>query len=284
MNLIYRQFLHTILSDEEGLKRKEGGCNQVVFYFTATGNSLYVAKQLDGECYSIPQELKKKDRYYKAEKIGIVCPLFEFEMPDYVKNFVETSEFETDYFYIVITYGMHDGGVAERSKSFMDSVGKRADYINTIKMHDNAIIVFDMNEQRTVEESKKVDEHIAIIKKEIDECKNMIQFAEPGEIEFQAGYKKMIEEKGPSYTFPLYRVSDKCAACGTCTKVCPCGCITLVDNKPNYDYTNCINCMACAQACPTMAIKLVVNEPNPEARYRNVHITLNELIKANSQI
>lgn len=255
----------------------------MIFYFTATGNSLYVAKQLEGECYSIPQELKKENRCYKAEKIGIVCPLFEFEMPNYVKNFIEESVFETDYFYIIITYGMHDGGVAERTKAFMDSIGKRADYINTIKMHDNAIIVFDMDEQRTVEESKKVDEHIAALKKDICECKNSIQYAEFEEVAFQAGYKKMIEEKGPSYTFPLYRVTDKCVGCKTCTKVCPRGCITLVDNKPNYDYTNCINCMACAQACPTKAIKLAMGEPNPEARYRNVHITLDELIKANSQ-
>lgn len=46
----------------------------MVFYFTATGNSLYVAKQLDDELLSIPQELNKTDRRYKADKIGIVCP------------------------------------------------------------------------------------------------------------------------------------------------------------------------------------------------------------------
>lgn len=255
----------------------------MIFYFTATGNSLYVAKQLERECYSIPQELKKENRCYKAAKIGIVCPLFEFEMPNYVKKFIEESVFETDYFYIIITYGMHDGGVAERTKNFMDSIGKRADYINTIKMHDNAIIVFDMDQQRTVEESKKVDEHIALLKRDIKECKTEIQFAEEEEIQFQASYKKMVEKNGPSYTFPLYRVTEKCVGCGTCTKVCPRGCITLQDNKPSYNYAKCINCMACAQACPKKAIKLVVHEPNPESRYRNVHITLNELIQANNQ-
>ena len=53
----------------------------MVFYFTATGNSLYVAKQLDEERLSIPQEMNRENRHYKAERIGIVCPLFEFEIP-----------------------------------------------------------------------------------------------------------------------------------------------------------------------------------------------------------
>ena len=31
----------------------------MILYFSATGNSLYAAKQLDQELLSIPQELKK---------------------------------------------------------------------------------------------------------------------------------------------------------------------------------------------------------------------------------
>lgn len=255
----------------------------MIFYFTATGNSLYVAKHLDNELISIPQEVKKTNRHYKADSIGIVCPLFEFELPAMVKKFIEESEFETEYFYIIVTFGMHDGAVAFRNAEYLESIGKKVNYFNTIKMHDNAIIVFDMDEQRKLEEGKKVDEHIALLNKDIDERKNEIQPAGEGEIEFQGHYKKMIAEKGPSYTFPLYRVTESCAACGTCTKVCPGGCIKLVDKKVVYDYSTCHNCMACAQACPTKAIKLTMNEPNPEARYRNPHITLNEIISSNNQ-
>ncbi|MBQ0064631.1 MAG: EFR1 family ferrodoxin [Firmicutes bacterium] len=256
----------------------------MIFYFTATGNSLYVAKQLDTDRYSIAQEIHKENREYKAEKIGIVCPLFEFEMPNIVKEFIKGSTFETEYFYIIVTYGMHDGGVAKRSKEFMDSLGKKVDYINTIKMHDNAIIVFDMDEQRTLEEGKKVDEHIALLKKDIEEGKEEIQFARKEELEFQAEYRKMIEKTGPAYSFPLYKVTDACVGCGTCTKVCPGGCIQIKDKKVIYDYTNCVNCMACAQACPTMAIQFAtIKEPNPKARYRNVHISLKEIIDSNIQ-
>ena len=70
----------------------------MILFFSATGNSLYAAKQLDREVISISQEIKKTERHYKADKIGIVCPLFEFEIPSLVKDFIRGSEFETNYF------------------------------------------------------------------------------------------------------------------------------------------------------------------------------------------
>ena len=66
----------------------------MLFCFTATGNSLYVAKQLEKDPVSIPQEMRKADRHYKADSIGIVCPLFEFEIPRLVKDFIRESSFE----------------------------------------------------------------------------------------------------------------------------------------------------------------------------------------------
>ena len=44
----------------------------MLFYFTATGNSLYVAKQLENDPISIPQELRKANRHYISDSIGIV--------------------------------------------------------------------------------------------------------------------------------------------------------------------------------------------------------------------
>ncbi len=257
----------------------------MVFYFTATGNSLYAARQLDEEQFSIPQEMKKKDRHYSADRIGIVCPLFEFDIPPIVKDFIAGSTFETSYFYLVVTFGCHYGGVALRTQEYLTSIGKKANYINTVIMHDNALIVFDMDQQRSIEESKQVDAHLAEIRADLDSRKEMIQDSPEEEVNFYEFYLKMKEEQGPMYSFPLYQVTDGCVGCGTCTRVCPGGCIRLVDGKPSYDYTRCMACMACIQACPTKAIQFAsVKEPNPEARYRNPHVTLKDLIQANQQL
>ena len=43
------------------LKDRAKNKKRLVFYFTATGNSLFVARQFSDSPISIPQELKKKD-------------------------------------------------------------------------------------------------------------------------------------------------------------------------------------------------------------------------------
>ena len=121
----------------------------MIFYFTATGNSLYAARQIGGgdELVSIAQELRKTDRHYQGDAIGIVVPLFEFDLPDVVDRFIATSTFDTDYFFIVSTFGMHSGGIAERVSKRLEAAGRHVDYYNTVIMVDNAIQVFDMEEQ-----------------------------------------------------------------------------------------------------------------------------------------
>ena len=179
---------------------------------------------------------------------------------------------------------MPHGGVAERTQAWLQSIGKAADYVNTIIMHDNALIVFDMDQQRSVEAEKQVDAHIDAIKSDIAAKRAMVQQAPADEIDFYQNFVAWIKRTGPMYAFPLYRATDSCVGCDTCTRVCPRGCIHLEDKRPVWDYSRCANCMACIQACPTKAIQFItVKEPNPDARYRNPHIALKEIIQANRQ-
>jgi flavodoxin len=91
----------------------------VLFYFTGTGNSLYVAKQLEKFPVSIPQAIHDTDMHYEDETMGIVCPVYGHEMPQMVKEFLKKAEFVTDYFYLVLTYGHTHGGAAELAEKFL---------------------------------------------------------------------------------------------------------------------------------------------------------------------
>lgn len=153
----------------------------MIFYFTGTGNSLYAAKHFDKELYSIPQEMKKESRKYTADRIGIVCPLYEFDLPSLVKDF------------------------------------------NTVQMLDNALPVFDIEEQRKLDPEKKVDEHLALIKADLDAEKKYIQPASKEEVDFYEGYK----------------VSDKCIGCMSCIHACPqkaIGYAVIQEKNPNARY------------------------------------------------
>ena len=256
----------------------------MLFYFTATGNCLYVAKQLDENPVSIPQELGKASRHYKDDAIGIVCPVYGLDIPPVIKNFIRDSSFETDYFYIVATYGYHHGGCTERAAAFLQDIGKKVDYINTIIMVDNALPGFDIEEQLRIDPEKKVDEHIAAVKADILARKKFIQPATEVDKEHYRTYINGSMTVETMMESSLYQVTDKCVGCGICSKVCPMGCISIVQKRAVHHYTDCTCCMACIHACPQMAIHFAsVPEKNPNKHYRNPHIQLAEIIKANQR-
>ena len=82
----------------------------MIFYFTATGNSLYAARYLEKELVSIPQALSGGNLSFKADRIRIVCPVYGHEVPGMVREFLEKATFDTEYFYMVLTYGNRHGG------------------------------------------------------------------------------------------------------------------------------------------------------------------------------
>ena len=226
----------------------------MIFYFTATGNSLYAARQIGGgdELVSIAQELRKTDRHYQGDAIGIVVPLFEFDLPDVVDRFIATSTFDTDYFFIVSTFGMHSGGIAERVSKRLEAAGRHVDYYNTVIMVDNAIQVFDMEEQMRIDPEKHVDEQLEAVRADIAARRHYIQPATQEEVDFYEGYMA-------NPAFDLH----------------------MEDNRPSWDYTTCAGCYACVHACPKAAIRFTkYEEPNPEVHYRNPHVTLADLMRA----
>lgn len=252
----------------------------MVFYFTATGNSLYAARQLDCKCYSISREIHGEMKY-SADSIGIVCPVFGHEMPPPVKDFISKASFETDYLYLILTYGSRHGGASELADKFAKSVGKEFQYINVLLMHDNFLPAFDMTEEA------KIDKHIP---RQLEKIKSDIsshtRFISEVTDEDRAVHRQYLERmfKMPADTFKkLYHITNECIGCGICTKVCPMGCFVTKAQRAVQNSEKCIACMACIHACPQNAIQLNIPEPNSRARYRNENISLMDIIAANWQ-
>ena len=83
-----------------------------------------------------------------------------------VKKFLKKAVFDTDYFYIILTYGNRHGGAALLAERFCKSIGKKPAYINTLLMADNFLPAFDMTEQ--LMEDKHIEEQLARIKADIE--------------------------------------------------------------------------------------------------------------------
>lgn len=253
----------------------------MLFYFTVTGNSLYVAKQLDDERISIAQEIHEKEKKYKADKIGIVCPVFGHEVPPLVKEFLSGAEFDTDYFYVVLTYGNRHGGASELTQKLLEDLGIHPAYINVLLMADNFLPAFDMDEQKKMD--KKVDVHLARIREDIG---NRKRFFSPVTDTDRAAHQEYLDKISgrPGNAFAnAYYITDACIGCEICTKVCPRKCFRVENQKSIWDPKECMMCMACIHACPTMSIQMRGHEKNPNSRYRNENISICEIVDANNQ-
>lgn len=251
----------------------------MILYFTGTGNSLYAAKQLDNELISIPQAMRRGESDFHADTIGIVTPVYGHEVPPMVREFMHKASFHTGYFYMILTYGNRHAGAAEFAKQLCDKCGIPVNYINVLLMADNWLPAFDMNEQKRLD--KKVDEHIGHIREDIADRLNSIAPVTAADRAAHREYLSRIEQMPPDIFQHFIKVTDGCVGCGICEKVCPSGSIRIVDGKAKHVPGNCQTCLACVHACPQKAISLAVPEVNPDARYRNEHISLNEIIQAN---
>lgn len=252
----------------------------MIFYFTGTGNSLYVARALDSEPVSIPQIIHRDRLVFNAEQIGIVCPVYGHEMPAMVKDFIRRATFGTPYFYVILTYGNMHGGAAKIAQRMIESAGKKADYINTVMMVDNFLPVFDMEKQMALD--KNVDGQIAAIHADVQQRRRYIQKASIKDKFVHNMYTRMVNGE-PEQRWAAYRVTLACIGCGTCARVCPAGCIRVENGKAVHHLEDCQACMACIHACPQMAIKMADREANPDKRYRHEAVTLPDLIAANNQ-
>lgn len=251
----------------------------MVFYFTATGNSLYVAKSLEKDPVSIPQ-VKEKAPVFKADAIGIVCPVYCGELPGIVLDFIKRAKFDTPYLYLILTYGKDVSDAPEFTKAQLAAFGIDVRYIGTVLMADNYLPVFDMDVEKSMD--KHIEAQLEGIKADIAARRSFVPAASCKAKKLHKSAAAMNKLMPSLNNGSALRITEDCYGCGICTQVCPIGNLKLENGKSVRVEKTCLFCLACIHACPGNAIKLK-KEKNPNARYRSDHVSLSELIEANNQ-
>ena len=108
-----------------------------IFYFTGTGNSLYIAKRFNGELYSIPQVLKGENFSFEDEEIGIVFPTYGFSIPNIVREFIEKVTLKSPFIFAIMTCGNNNGNATKYFAQIAKKNNIEINYSNRIIMTGN---------------------------------------------------------------------------------------------------------------------------------------------------
>ena len=243
-------------------------------YFSSTGNCLYIAKCLGGECLSVPELIDEGVYEIKDEEVGIVFPVYGLCIPPFIEEFLREIKIECNYLFAIATYGFFPGSICDEVSKITLANGRKFDYIKTIKMAENCITFADMEKQ--IGDSKKQQEAIDQIMSDISERLMFVKKESIFKRVLTNNHKKKYEYPTGTGITEEITINETCAGCGLCTRLCPMGNIHIEDGHPKFSQ-NCISCGACIQNCPMNAIHHC--KEKSAVRYRNPHVEVNELIQ-----
>ncbi len=232
-----------------------------LYYFSATGNSLVVARDLasefcDARLIPITKafELGSEEQ---ADTIGIIFPVYMFGLPLIVADFLRTLKVKKGtYIFSVATLGGLSGRAHSLARKILKAAGNDLACGFSVIMPGNytplygAITkeqqdkIFRREKARVKEIAQLVREHKSGIFEEKPFLANFLLYV----LLYRVGSAQI-----PSSAKGFW-ITDVCTKCGRCAKVCPVVNIEMENGKPRW-LDHCQHCMACLQWCPVEAIQ-----------------------------
>ena len=235
----------------------------MVLYFSATGNTKYVAEmiaeKLGDETLDLLERIKNSDRSVirSPKPYVICCPVYVCEMPKFLTELIKRQKFAGNRkVYFVFTCGGAAGIAGAVARDMIN--GKKMVYMGCmdIKMPNNYTASNAFRSQddddmifRIKSAEFTVDKIVLSIKEGRKLTgRNGMKLERAMMTPIAALWSKFMQPSAPFHT------TDKCVGCGKCVKVCPLNNIRLIEKRPVWD-APCAHCMACIGNCPTEAIE-----------------------------
>jgi ferredoxin len=260
--------------------------NTEIYYFTGTGNSFVVARDIAGRLHGNLIAVRDTEHLANivpdADITGIVFPAYYMRLPRIIERFLNKLEnLEHTYLFVIITVGGIAGGALNRTQAILK---KRNGILSggfIVRMPANYIDAADslpvfLQKRMFANWNKKVDRVISYIK---DRKTGILENFNPIGTFLFARYIEKEYSKGvflPDIDKNFWAESH-CNLCGICIKICPVHNIEIIDRTLVWKGT-CEKCLACIQWCPETAIQFG-NKTINRRRYHHPDITLAEMIR-----
>ena len=244
-----------------------------LFYFTGTGNSLYIARKINealthpGELLPIAIYINSTTVYCDAVVVGIIFPIHMGSAPNIVKEFVTKLKIrKTPYVFAVATYNSH----VMNSMALLSEIMRT----NSIDLALGETVNMPGNAKKSSSEDN--ENRLKASRQRVIDIVNKVnsRIIEPQEISPKI-IKKVTTGKIKSPMLPTnFKASPSCNGCGTCQKICPMANINMADNKPVWG-NNCATCLACFHWCPRKSVKwgLPIIGNRPQYHHPEIKVT-----------
>lgn len=269
----------------------------IIYYFSGTGNSLRVAMRIaeiigGAEIVSVrchAEDVSAED----AKIIGFVCPVYEWDMPSTMQRFIKELKINPDaYIFMIATYIAIHGKCFETMEKILVEKKTHLQYgyaLRCVASQCTAYPPFPPERIMIPHMERKIDklgyEILTRKKKPYPHMSFLTRKLYP---KLMLPYMNVEKE----YDKGFY-TNDQCIGCQTCAQVCPTQNITFNQKKPVWNH-HCHGCMACVAYCPTKAIQFktpkayqqlntIISKnlclPQKRKRYHNPFIKANDLKK-----
>lgn len=234
----------------------------MIFYFSATGNSKYLAQKLadiTGDMlYDIAAELRGDCGYTlrEGEVVYIVSPVYFYGMPLNVKDFIDRMTFNIrPLIDVTINFGTFPGAAMDSFEKEIVSKGFEVRNRYAIRMPENYVPLFEPPAP------ERVDEILDEADRTMERISGIIASGRREDVGVQHSLPKDLfgYMARPMYVYGRrtrkFHTTNSCTGCGLCADICPDGVIAMRDDRPSWDEKRCLRCCSCINRCPRGAIE-----------------------------
>jgi NAD-dependent dihydropyrimidine dehydrogenase PreA subunit len=242
----------------------------MIFYFSGTGNTRFVAKEIAagiGEELLFIPDLIRENRYeftlQPEETVGFCFPTHGWQPPRIVREFIKQLSIAQHpspnnlYCWALTTCGDDMGEAMTILNKDLEAIGLKASTMFSVIMPESYVCLpfmytdtEDKEQQKIAAAKEQLPHIIACLREHKEGIEELEKGSTPRLYSYVIGAyfnARMVHDK--KFTVD----ADACIKCGKCAKMCPVDNITGTPPVWNHN-GRCTSCLACYHYCPTHAI------------------------------